>query len=156
MLISELQRELVELEADLADEARSKARLHALNARLGSVIRELEQTSRDLAGSDARVYRRVARHLHRAGEAVNDLQEASGSVPQAHGTLLGRGSCLKQSVTNRRKLCREHGIRGCSRLPKAALASILEQHGVEPPPPPLESFSRKELIALVRRLLGEG
>ena len=44
VVIAELQRELVALEADLADEARAKARLHAVNARLGSVIRELEET----------------------------------------------------------------------------------------------------------------
>ena len=50
MVIAELQRELVELEADLADEARTKARLHALNARLGTVIRELEDTGDAMVG----------------------------------------------------------------------------------------------------------
>ncbi|WP_228009231.1 hypothetical protein [Cyanobium sp. LEGE 06113] len=50
VVISELQRELVELERDLADEARTKARLHALNARLGSVIRELEETGDAMVG----------------------------------------------------------------------------------------------------------
>ena len=50
MVITELQRELVELEADLADEARAKARLHALNAKLGSVIRELEETGDAMVG----------------------------------------------------------------------------------------------------------
>ena len=50
MLIAELQRELVELEADLADEARTKARLHALNAKLGTVIRELEETGDAMVG----------------------------------------------------------------------------------------------------------
>ena len=50
VVISELQRELVELEADLADEARTKARLHALNARLGGVIRELEETGDAMVG----------------------------------------------------------------------------------------------------------
>ena len=50
VVIAELQRELVELEADLADEARTKARLHALNARLGSVIRELEETGDAMVG----------------------------------------------------------------------------------------------------------
>lgn len=44
VVIAELQRELVALEADLADEARAKARLHALNVKLGGVIRELEAT----------------------------------------------------------------------------------------------------------------
>jgi capsule polysaccharide export protein KpsE/RkpR len=50
VVIAELQRELVELEADLADEARAKARLHALNARLGGVIRELEETGDAMVG----------------------------------------------------------------------------------------------------------
>ncbi|MFM9104888.1 MAG: hypothetical protein ACKOPS_27670 [Cyanobium sp.] len=50
VVIAELQRELVELEADLADEARTKARLHALNARLGGVIRELEDTGDAMVG----------------------------------------------------------------------------------------------------------
>lgn len=50
LVIAELQRELVALEADLADEARAKARLHALNARLGTVIRELEATGDAMVG----------------------------------------------------------------------------------------------------------
>ena len=50
VVIAELQRELVELEADLADEARAKARLHALNAKLGTVIRELEETGDAMVG----------------------------------------------------------------------------------------------------------
>lgn len=50
VVIAELQRELVELEADLADEARAKARLHALNARLGGVIREMEETGDAMVG----------------------------------------------------------------------------------------------------------
>jgi capsule polysaccharide export protein KpsE/RkpR len=50
VVIAELQRELVALEADLADEARAKARLHALNAKLGTVIRELEETGDAMAG----------------------------------------------------------------------------------------------------------
>ena len=50
VVIAELQRELGELEADLADEARAKARLHALNAKLGTVIRELEETGDAMVG----------------------------------------------------------------------------------------------------------
>jgi capsule polysaccharide export protein KpsE/RkpR len=50
VVIAELQRELVELEADLAHEARAKARLHALNARLGTVIREMEETGDAMVG----------------------------------------------------------------------------------------------------------
>ena len=50
VVIAELRRELVELEGDLADVARTKARLHALNAKLGSVIRELEDTGDAMVG----------------------------------------------------------------------------------------------------------
>jgi hypothetical protein len=50
VVIAELQRELVALEADLADQARAKVRLHALNARLGSVIRDLEETGDAMVG----------------------------------------------------------------------------------------------------------
>ena len=50
VVIAELQRELVALEADLADEAQAKARLHALNVKLGGVIRELEATGDAMVG----------------------------------------------------------------------------------------------------------
>jgi hypothetical protein len=38
------QREMQALEADLSDQARTKARLHAMNSKLVGVIRELEST----------------------------------------------------------------------------------------------------------------
>jgi len=44
VVIQELQREMQELEADLGDQARAKARLHAMNSKLVGVIRELEST----------------------------------------------------------------------------------------------------------------
>ena len=50
VVIAELQRELVALEADLADEAQANARLHALNVKLGGVIRELEATGDAMVG----------------------------------------------------------------------------------------------------------
>lgn len=50
VVITELQRELVELEADLADQARAKVRLHALNGKLGGLIRELEETGDAMVG----------------------------------------------------------------------------------------------------------
>jgi len=50
LVIAELRRELVELEADLANEARAKVRLHALNAKLGGVIREPEATGDAMVG----------------------------------------------------------------------------------------------------------
>jgi hypothetical protein len=121
-----------------------------------SIADLLEQTNRQLAGTDARVYRRVADHLQRSGSALQVLQDAQPGGTQAPKALLGKGSFLKQSVASLKRLCREHGIKGTSKLQKAALAKVLEDHGVTPPPPPLESFTKKELIALVKQLLGEG
>ncbi len=121
-----------------------------------SIADLLEQTNRQLAGTDARVYRRVADHLQRSGSALQALQDAQPGGTQAPKGLLGKGSFLKQTVASLKRLCREHGIKGTSKLQKAALAKVLEDHGVTPPPPPLESFTKKELIALVKQLLGEG
>ncbi len=121
-----------------------------------SIADLLEQTNRQLAGTDARVYRRVADHLERSGSALQALQDAQPGGTQSPKALLGKGSFLNQSVASLKRLCREHGIKGTSKLQKAALAKVLEDHGVTPPPPPLESFSKKELIALVKQLLGEG
>ena len=52
-----------------------------------------------------------------------------------------------------KQLCKAHGIKGYTKLKKPELARILERNQVEPPPPPLESFSKKELIGLLRQLL---
>jgi len=60
VVIAELQRGLQELEADLGNEARAKARLHAMNSRLVEVIRELEATGDAIA------------------EAVEESEEQSG------------------------------------------------------------------------------
>lgn len=117
-----------------------------------SIADLLEQTNRELAGTDARVYRRVGDHLQRTSAALHALQEPHpGGAPSI--ALLGKGSFLKQSVASLKRLCKEHGIKGTSKLQKAALAKVLEDHGVIPPPPPLESLTKKELIALVRQLL---
>jgi len=117
-----------------------------------SIADLLEHTGRELAATDARVYRRVAAHLERSSTALQDLQ-----APQAPATalLLGKGSFQKQTLATLKALCREQGLKGTSRLKKAELADLLERQGVEPPPSPLESFSKGELIALVRQLLNQ-
>ncbi len=120
-----------------------------------SIADLLEQTNRELAGTDARVYRRVADHLQRSSAVLHDLQDHHPAGRHDPKAMLGKGSFLQQSVASLKRLCKEHGIKGTSKLRKAELANVLERHGVTPPPPPLESFTKKELIALVRQLLGE-
>jgi hypothetical protein len=118
-----------------------------------SIADLLETTSRELAGTDARVYRRVGEHIQRTEQAIEALQSSTPQAPSTAMALLGRGSFQQQTVATLKRLCKQHGIKGYSRLKKPALAAVLEQHGVEPPPRPLESFSKKELIGLVRQLL---
>lgn len=118
-----------------------------------SIADLLEATSRELAGTDARVYRRVGEHLQRTARAIDDLNAPHAESGQPALALLGRGSFLQQSVGTLRALCKQNGITGYSKLKKADLARVLEQHGLEPPPRPLESFSKKELIGLVQQLL---
>ena len=117
-----------------------------------SIADLLEATSRELAGTDARVYRRVGEHLQRTSQAIEELSSPAESSNRTQA-LLGKGSFLQQSVATLKGLCKQNGIPGYSKLKKAELASVLEQHGLEPPPRPLESFSKKELIGLVRQLL---
>lgn len=121
-----------------------------------SIADLLEQSHRGLAATDARVYRRVATHLERSASALQALEDNQPEAPRPGTLLLGRGSFLQQPVATLKRLCKEHGIQGYSKLRKDALARELERHGVPPPPPPLESFTKKELIALVRRLMAEG
>ena len=118
-----------------------------------SIADLLEATSRELAGTDARVYRRVAEHVQRTAHAIEELQSPSPQATISPLALLGRGSFQQQTVATLKGLCKQHQIPGYSKLKKADLARVLEQHGVEPPPRPLESFSKKELIGLVRQLL---
>jgi hypothetical protein len=118
-----------------------------------SIADLLEATSRELAGTDARVYRRVDTHLKRTAQAIEDLNSPAGGAGGSALALLGRGSFQQQSVATLKGLCKQHGIKGFSKYKKADLAQVLEQHGVEPPPRPLESFSKKELIVLVQQLM---
>ena len=119
-----------------------------------SIADLLEATNRELAGTDARVYRRVGEHLQRTYGAIQELKTPEAASATSTVALLGKGNFLQQSVITLKGLCRQHGIKGYSKLKKPALAAVLEQHGVEPPPRPLESFSKQELIGLVRGLLG--
>ncbi len=118
-----------------------------------SVADLLEATSRELAGTDARVYRRVGTHLQRTAQAIEELNGPATAPGGQALALLGRGTFQQQSVATLKGLCKQHGIKGFSKYKKADLARVLEQHGVEPPPRPLESLSKKELIGLVRQLM---
>ena len=54
-----------------------------------SIADLLEQSHRELAGSDARVYRRVEAHLQRSGEALSQLHDPPDAPSRRGQALLG-------------------------------------------------------------------
>ena len=120
---------------------------------MGKIAEALRANLQTIAQSDARSLRELDQELFNAKAAVR-------STPQLQGreqlkTLLGQGSFQQQTVATLKRLCKENGISGYSKLRKAELAARLTAEGVSPPPRTLESFTKKELIALVRQLIGD-
>ena len=118
---------------------------------MGKIAEALRANLQTIAQSDARSLRELDQELFNAKAAVQ-------STPQLQGreqlkALLGKGSFQQQTVATLKRICKENGISGYSKLRKAELAARLTTEGVSPPPRPLESFSKKELIALVKQLL---
>ena len=119
---------------------------------MGRIADALRENLRTLAQSDARSLRALDQELQAATAATTaappELPDRAAAL-----ALIGKGSFQQQSVTTLKSLCRQHGIRGYSKWKKAELAQALEDCGVEPPPRPIESFSKKELVALVKQLM---
>ena len=119
---------------------------------MGRLAEALRANLKSVAASDARALRELDQELRAA---------TSGVVPsEAHLTgqvdakaLLGKGSFKQQTVTTLRRICKENGIKGFSKQKKAELCKTLEAQGIQAPPPPLESFSKKELVAMLKTFL---
>ena len=118
-----------------------------------SIADLLEATTRELAGTDARVYRRVGEHISKTAAAAEELNEASSSARKPTKALPISGSFEKQTVKSLQQLCRTNGIPKFSGLKKSLLIDLLKAHGVTPPPPDLNAMKKTELIALIKELL---
>ena len=119
---------------------------------MGRLTDALRANLKAVAESDARALRDIDQELKAASNNSISSPELSGSVNAA--ALLGKGSFKQQTVATLKRLCKENGIKGYSKLKKPELCRSLETKGVQPPPPPLESFSKKELVAMLRTVLG--
>lgn len=117
---------------------------------MGRIAEALRANLRTIAQSDARSLRALDQELQQASAAAAGAALPGGQPVQA---LLGKGTFAQQTVTTLRSLCKQHGIKGFSKFNKAELARVLEQHGVEPPPRPVESFNKSELVSLVKQLM---
>ena len=118
-----------------------------------SIADLLEATTRELAGTDARVYRRVGEHISKTAAAAEELKEASSSSRKPSKALPISGSFEKQTVKSLQQLCRTNGITKFSGLKKSLLIDLLKARGVTPPPPDLNAMKKSELIALIHELL---
>ena len=118
---------------------------------MGKIAEALRANLQAIAQSDARSLRELDQELRNATAPATATPQLTGRERMA--ALLGRGSFQQQTVPTLKRLCKENGISGYSKLRKAELARELERHGVVPPPRSLENFKKDELIALVKQLL---
>ena len=120
---------------------------------MGRLAEALRANLKSVAESDARALREMDQELKAATSGVVSAEaQLTGQVDAK--ALLGKGSFKQQTVTTLKRLCKENGIKGFSKLKKAELCKTLEAQGIQAPPPPLESFSKKELVAMLKRLVG--
>ena len=62
------------------------------------------------------------------------------------------GSFDGQSSRQLKQYCKDHGLKGYSKLSKQGLIALLEKAGVQAPPRPLEGLNRPQLVGLVEKL----
>ncbi len=120
---------------------------------MGRLAEALRANLKSVAESDARALREIDQELKAATSGVVPSEaQLSGQVDAK--TLLGKGTFKQQTVTTLRRICKDNGIKGFSKLKKAELCKILEAQGIQAPTPPLESFSKKELVAMLKKVMG--
>ena len=112
--------------------------------------------SRELASSDARLYRSLGRHLSFTRELLAQEENPSVSALQHQnlpGALAGEHSYERQTRRSLQELCRVHGITGYSRMPKKAMIESLIAKGIQAPQIPIEALTKAELIDALRNLI---
>jgi hypothetical protein len=114
------------------------------------------EASRELARSDARIYRSVDRHLAKTREILNRA-EADLDIPLLadlpQDMLLGKPSYERQTRKSLENLCRINGIRGYSRMTKKVMITRLKEGRVPAPSVPLDALTKIELIALLEEVV---
>jgi len=118
---------------------------------MGRLADALRANLQAVAESDARALREIDQELKGALTQTQPTPELPGKANAV--ALLGKGSFKQQTVATLKRLCKENRIKGYSRLKKVELCKALEAQGIEAPPPPLESFTKKELVAMLKKVL---
>jgi len=122
---------------------------------MGELAEILRANLRELAHSHARTLRGIDSELEAAREEV--VAPSKQYQADLLRTLIGTGTFLDQYKKTLQDICRENGLDGVkrfSRLNKPELAALLQEKGIKPPPKPLEKLPKKELVSLVKELMG--
>ena len=112
--------------------------------------------SRELASSDARLYRSLDKHFKRTRELLSSESEqldTAQTLKDSSRDLVGASSYERQTRNSLQDLCKVHGITGYSRMTKKAMIECLISKGVDTPRIPFEALSKAELIAALRDVL---
>ena len=112
--------------------------------------------SRELASSDARLYRSLDKHFKRTRELLSSESEqldTAQTLKDSSRDLVGASSYERQTRNSLQDLCKVHGITGYSRMTKKAMIECLISKGVDTPQIPFEALSKAELIAALRDVL---
>lgn len=110
--------------------------------------------NRELAQSDARLYRSVDRHLRKAREILDSVDAPNGADPDLllpQPTSIGvEPSFQRQTRRSLQDLCRNYGVVGFHRMTKQEMISHLISKGVPTPSVPLDALTKRELIQLLK------
>jgi hypothetical protein len=122
----------------------------------GSIADLFLAASRELASSDARLYRSLDKHFKRTRELLSSESEqldTAQTLKDSSRDLIGASSYERQTRSSLQDLCKVHGITGYSRMTKKAMIECLVSKGVDTPRIPFEALSKAELIAALRDVL---
>ena len=117
---------------------------------MGRIADSLRANLREVAKSDARSLKEMDEELRSATQFSGTPQLKQSKKVKA---LLGQGS-WDQTNKTLQDLCRKNGIKKFSGLNKAGLVLLLRKNGVKPPPKPIEKLLKKELVSIIKELLG--
>ena len=112
--------------------------------------------SRELASSEARLYRSLGRPLSLTKELLaqeESLTDCALHKQNLPRELKGENSFERQTRHSLQELCRLHGITGYSRMPKKVMIECLVAKGVQAPQIPLEALTKAELIDALRNMI---
>ena len=114
------------------------------------------QANRELAKSDARIYRAVDRHLVATRELLKQEELRQDGNLALNEPFIGYALAYGYERQTRRSLedlCRQHSIRGFSRMSKEQMITHLQEKGIPEPPIPLDAYTKSELISFLHDIL---